>query len=156
MSIKLEDEIVKLLEDEKTIKALATLDENGDPYTVIKKTIYPYEDNKIIYLELLESSITGNNLLRSIWFNKNVSLSLENENGDSCQIKGKVIKSIIAGRVFQKYYRVIRQKLGDVDLSAVWVIEPMAATNETFSRLKEQEEVQRPYFKHLDRIAKNK
>lgn len=154
MPVKLGDEVKKLLEDPSAVKALATSDREGEPYVVIKETIYPYGEDKIIYLELLESSRTGNNLVRSIWFDKNVSLNLKGRDGESFQIKGRVVRSIIAGRSFQKYYKDIRGRLGDVDLSAVWVIEPLEVTDETYIRNKKQEEEQRPYFKHLDRIAK--
>jgi hypothetical protein len=154
MAVKLEKEILELLESKESVKALATLGSEGEPYVIFSDLIYPYEDGRIIYLELLESSNTNNNLVRSIWFNKGLSLNIKAKDGRSHQIKGKVAKSIVAGKVFKKYYKDVREKLGDVDLSAVWVIEPEGVTNETFKDRKLYEETRHPFFKHLDRIAK--
>ncbi|MFP3040483.1 hypothetical protein LQZ19_01565 [Treponema primitia] len=154
MSIKLDNEITQLLESNNTVKALATIGGHGEPYVIISDLIYPYEDGKIIFLELLESSNTNNNLVRSIWFDKEISLGIKAGNGRSHQIRGRIVKSVIAGKVFQKYYKSVREKLGDVDLSAVWVIEPQEISNETFEDRKKYEETYHPFFKHLDRIAK--
>lgn len=155
MAIELTKEIIDLLAEEDTTKVLATLDENGFPHVVVKQSLQPGEDGTILYLELLESSRTNKNLVRSIWYDRGVAVTLKGKDGRSWQIKGKPVKTHITGSLFQKHYTAVRQKLGDVDLAAVWVIEPEEIINETFAVRKDEEERKHPYFTHLDRLAKH-
>ena len=92
--------------------------------------------------------------MRSIWFDKKVSVSVSDKLGQSWQIKGKPVKTLITGPVFLYYYQDLRQRLGDVDLSAVWVIEPEEVINENILVRHTEEELLHPLFRHLDRIAK--
>jgi hypothetical protein len=154
MSIKINGEFFDLLEDKKTVKALATVNGEGEPYVIITDFLYPFGDDKIVYLELLETSVASNNLVRAIWFDKKVSVNVKSADERSFQIKGKVERSIVAGKLFQKYYEEVRTKFGDVDLSAVWVIEPEETENVTFSHRKQLQETEHPFFMHLDRIAR--
>jgi hypothetical protein len=154
MAIQLDNEVVELLSNMETVKVLATIGQDGVPHAVIKQTLHLGEDGNLIYLELLESSQTYKNLLRSIWFNRKVSVVLNGKEGQSYQIKGKPVKNIISGPIFQKHYTSIRERLGDVDLAAVWIIEPEEAMNQTYKVRKATEEASHPYFKHLDQLAK--
>lgn len=154
MAVQLGNEVIELLKDKETIKVLATTDEAGVPHVVIKQTIQLGDDENLFYLELLESSKTNKNLVRSIWFNRKVSVALQGKDKQSYQIIGRPVKAIISGPVFQKHYVAIREKLGDVDLATVWVIEPEEVSNQTFSIRRAQEEAAHPIFKHLDQLAK--
>lgn len=154
MAVQLEQEVIDLLKDQETVKLLATSDEKGVPHAVIKQSLHLGEDGNLVYLELLEASQTNKNLVRSIWFDRKVAVALKGKNGLSYQIKGKPVRAIISGPVFQKHYLSIRESLGDVDLATVWIIEPEEVINETYSVRKAHEESTRPYFKHLDRLAK--
>jgi len=133
---------------------LATLDADGFPHAVVKQSLQPGEDGAIIYLELLESSRTNKNLVRSLWFNQKVAISLKGKDGRSYQIKGAPVKAHITGPLFQEHYTAVREKLGDVDLAAVWVIEPEEIIDETFGTRKAEEEAAHPFFSHLDRLAR--
>jgi general stress protein 26 len=155
MVVQLANEVTELLKDDETVKVLATTNENGVPHVAIKQSIQLGEDGKIIYLELLESSKTNKNLVKSIWFNRKVAIALKGKEKESYQIIGRAVKAIISGPVFQKHYVDIREKLGDVDLATVWVIEPEEVSNQTFSVRKAQEEATHPIFKHLDRLNKS-
>lgn len=154
MAIQLAKEVIELLNDKETVKVLATTDEKGVPHAVIKQTFGVGEDGNLTYLELLESSQTNKNLVRSIWFNRKVAVTLKGKDGVSYQIKGKPVRAIISGLEFQKHYVSIRERLGDVDLASVWVIEPEEVINQSYQVRKAHEEATRPYFKHLDRLAK--
>jgi hypothetical protein len=90
----------------------------------------------------------------SIWFDQKVSISVSNNNGQSWQIKGKPVKTLITGPVFLHHYQDVRRLLGDVDLSAVWVIEPEEVINENISVRHAEEELAHPLFRHLDRLVK--
>ena len=154
MAVQLSDDIIELFADGETTKVLATLDADGFPHAVVKQSLQPAEDGLIIYLELLESSRTNKNLVRSLWFDQRVAIALRGKDGRSWQVKGKPVKTHITGPLFQKHYSAVREKLGDVDLAAVWVIEPEEVIEESFAVRKAEEERKHPFFTHLDRLAK--
>ncbi len=154
MAVQLTREVAQLLREPETVKALATVDENGNPQVVIKQTIHLAADGQIVYLELLESSRTNKNMIRSLWFDRKVAVVIKGKDGNSYQILGRPVRAIITGPVFEKYYTEVRQKLGDVDLATVWKIKPESIINESFPVRKTQEEERHPIFTHLDRIAR--
>lgn len=154
MSIKLQDKIIKLINDRDTIKVLSTVDKNNVPHTTFKKFLKADDDGNIIYLELIESSITNNNMVNSIWFKKKVSITIKSKDNESYQIKGIPVKAHISGQVFKKYYKLVKENIEDGDLSTVWVIKPEELRNETYRYRKKQEEEKHPLLIHLDRLTK--
>ncbi len=151
MGIRWSDELVALVRDEQTVKVLATVDADGTPHAVVKQSLTVSDDGMLVHHELLESSRTNKNLLRAVWFGGRVSVTLRR--GEmSWQVKGRPVHAHVAGPVFQREYVRIRERLGDVDLAAVWVIEPDEAVDQSLTRRKEQEEAAHPHFLHLDRI----
>jgi predicted pyridoxine 5'-phosphate oxidase superfamily flavin-nucleotide-binding protein len=154
MPIQLSQEVVSLINDKGAFKALATVDESGTPNVVQNDSIYVAENGNIHYLELLETSRTNHNLVRAIWFDRKVSIVVSGADQKSFQIKGKAIEVHITGPLYEKHYVEIRQRLGDVDLSGVWVIQPEEVIDENFTNRKNEEETKRPFFRHLDRLAK--
>lgn len=155
MAIKLDEKVREILNDPYSIKMLATVDKDGNPHIVVKKSIHVNEDGYIEYLELIESSQTNKNMVHSIWFSKTVAVNVQSGN-ISYQIKGIPHRAIIAGQQFEKEYDRIRKKLGDVDLSAVWLIEPTEVIEESFEKRRKEEEEAHPILKHLDRLVVNK
>jgi hypothetical protein len=154
MATKIDQNIIELFGQEDTTKVLATVDELGYPHAAAIPFLYTDEDGNLLYLELVESSPTQKNLVRSIWFGKKVTLSVSNKAGQSWQIKGQPIKTLITGPVFLHHYRAVRERLGDVDLSAVWVIEPEEVINENILVRHAEEALAHPAYRHLDRLAK--
>jgi hypothetical protein len=154
MATKLNKEIIALFGSDDSTKVLATVNELGSPHAATKPFIRVDDDGNLLYLELVESSRTQKNLVRSIWFDQKVSISVSDNSGQSWQIKGKPVKTLITGPVFLHYYRDVRQRLGDVDLSAVWVIEPEEVINENILVRYSEEEQAHPLFRHLDRLVK--
>ncbi len=154
MAITINEELVAMLGKADTIKLLVTTDENGAPHAVVKNSLRLDEENHLIYLELLESSHTNKNMVRSIWFNRQITVAVVGANGGSFQIKGKPLKAIVSGPLFRKYYEQTQGENADFDLAAVWVIEPQEIADQSFSVRRQQEDTRRPYFKHLDRLAK--
>jgi predicted pyridoxine 5'-phosphate oxidase superfamily flavin-nucleotide-binding protein len=154
MAAKLNKEIIALFGSDDSTKVLATVNEQGEPHAVAKPFIRVDEEGNLLYLELVESSRTQKNLVRSIWFDQKVSVSVSNRKGQSWQIKGKPVRTLITGPVFLQHYRDVRRRLGDVDLSAVWVIEPDEVINENSAVRQAEEEQAHPLFRHLDRLAK--
>jgi len=154
MAALLNKEIRDLLADPASVKVLATVDEAGLPHAVVRQSLQVGDDGNLFYTELLESSRTNKNLVRSIWSDKQVSIAILGAKGQSYQIKGIPVKTHITGPLFQKHYTNVRRKLGDVDLAAVWIIEPLEVIDENFHVLKAEEEKNHPFLKHLDRLAR--
>lgn len=154
MAVQLTEELVRLFNEQETVKILSTVDQDGNPHATVKQTLSIDEDGNLFYLELLESSRTNQNLVRSIWFNRKVTVIIKGKAGESYQIKGTPVRNIITGPIFQKHYIEIRERLGNVDLAAVWVIRPEEIINQTYQARRETEETNHPYFTHLDRLAK--
>lgn len=154
MSFKLEELVVALINAKDSVKVLATTDKKGVPHVVVKDSISVNEKDELIYLELIESSKTNENLVSSIWFKRRVAVNVTGSDGTSFQIKGTPVKCIISGPVFEHYYIAAKERYKEADLSAVWVIEPEEARNETYAFRREEEEKQHPLLIHLDRLAK--
>lgn len=154
MATKLNKKIIALLGSDESTKVLATVNEQGYPHAAAKPYILVDDDGNLLYLELVESSLTQKNLVRSIWFDQKVSISVSDKKGQSWQIKGKPVKTLITGPVFLYHYRDVRRRLGDVGLSAVWVIEPEEVINENILVRHAEEELAHPVFRHLDRLVK--
>lgn len=154
MAAKLNNEVVDLLKRDDSIKVLATVGEQGHPHAAAKPFFRVDDDGNLLYLELVESSRTQKNLVRSIWFDQKVSVSVSDNKGHSWQIKGKPVKTHITGPLFLEHYREVRRQLGNVDLSAVWVIEPEEVINENIFARQAEEERAHPLFTHLDRLAR--
>lgn len=154
MSAILSTEVIDLLNDPDTIKVLATVDTEGRPHADIKKSLHTEDDGTLHLLEILETSTTGRNLLSSLWFDKKVAIALHGKDGRSVQIKGRPLKCHISGPLFQHHYVKVRERLGDVDLAAVWVIAPEEVNEKNFAQRKAQQDAERPHLIHLDRLVK--
>lgn len=154
MSIIIEERVKQIINSKDTVKVLATTDREGVPHVVAKGSIALREDGKLEVLELIESSQTNKNLTASIWFNQTVALNFISKERESFQIKGKVERVIISGKEFEKRYVEVRDKLGDIDLSGIWIIVPESIREETFLKRFKEEEEKHPEITHLDRIAK--
>ncbi len=154
LSIKLENKIIKLINDEDTVKVLSTVDKDNIPHSTFKNFLNVDNNGNILYMELIESSMTNSNMVNSIWFKKKVSITVKSKDNESYQIKGIPVKAYISGHIFRKYYEIIRERIEDGDLSTVWIIEPEEVRNETYSYRKKSEEKKHPLLIHLDRLAK--
>jgi hypothetical protein len=154
MGTTLTQEVIDLLAASGTSKVLATTDEKGFPHAVAGVPLRVDEQGRLLYLEYFESSVTNKNLTRSIWFDGNVAIALSNSAGQAFQIKGRPVKNHITGALFLKYYREAGTEKGNVNLAAVWEIEPVEVTNESEVLRRELESKTRPFFSHLDRISR--
>jgi predicted pyridoxine 5'-phosphate oxidase superfamily flavin-nucleotide-binding protein len=148
------EEISALLDREDTLKVLTTVDEQGVPHTVPKGSLRLGKDGDLILLELVESSRTNRNLIRSLWYDRTVSILLVGSNKDAYQIRGLPVKTYVSGPIYQKEYDAVRERLGDVDLAAVWIIRPHEVLNQSPSIRQKEERELHPLFAHLDRLVK--
>jgi monomeric isocitrate dehydrogenase len=148
-------EILKLLNDDKNIKILVNIDDEGLPHPAVKDSLR-FENDDIIYTEFIESSKTNRYLTKSLWFEKKASILLLTEDKRSFKIVVKPVRAIVNGKIFQRYYEETQKKFGDFDLSTVWILKPIEITEQTLRKRVAEESVKRPYFLHLDRIAKHR
>ena len=154
MSVTINEDTIRLLRDPATVRVLATSDPQGVPNAAFKGSINVDAEGRLYLLELLETSRSNRNLVHSIWFGRKVSVALRGAQGESVEIVGTPARCIVAGSMFEHYYRQVRERLGDVDLAAVWYITPLEIRDERFQVRYAQETAAHPLVLHLDRIAK--
>ncbi len=145
--------IAELLKKPGTIGTLATLDEQGAPHAVPSPFLSQDDQGRLVHLELLETSTSHRNLLRSIWFDQAVSVTLTALDGSVLVVSGVPRKAHVSGPLFSDYYQQVRSRLEDADLAAVWLIEPRKVRDETYATRKTREEALHPFHTHLDRLA---
>jgi hypothetical protein len=154
---KLPKELVDLINDSESIKVISTADEDGNPHTAFKDSLTVLEDGNIAFGEEFEGSQTNVNLVRSLWFNKDVELTVRDKSGTTFQIIGKPYRYAHAGPLFKKFYLAEREKRGpDSELAGVWIITPEEVRNETYEIRKKQEDERHPFFRHFDRSSVRK
>jgi len=154
---KLPKEVVDLISDSESIKVITTSDEDGNPHTAFKDNLTVLDDGNLAFGEEFEGSQTNVNLVRSIWFNKNVELTVRDRHGTTFQIKGKPYRYAHAGPLFKKFYLAEREKRGlDSELAGVWIITPEEVRNETYDVRKKEEDERHPFFRHFDRASVRK
>jgi len=152
MAIPFTPEFIETFNDRATSKALATVDGEGVPHVVFKGSLHIDEAGKIVLLELSEYSETNRNLVRAIWFKRKVAINARTPDNRSFHLVGTPERAIISGPVFEKHYVALRERLGDVDLSTVWVIAPEALEEKGKAAALKANEGRLPLI-HLDRIA---
>lgn len=153
MAISLERDLVQLLNDRSSVKVLATVDEDGTPRVVVKGSLHVDDDGNVVLLEGSEYSQTQRNLVRAIWFDRRVAINVKGADGRSFHVVGRPRRAVVSGPVFERHYLELRARLGDVDLSTVWIIEP-ERVEEKGRPARERAEADRLPLLHLDRIAR--
>jgi hypothetical protein len=144
-------EILKLLNDEESVKILVTVDEQGLPHPVVKSSLR-YADGAIVYLEYLESSRTNRYMTRSLWYGKEVVVLMTRPGEKSFLVIARPVRALVCGKEFQRHYEEAWRK--NLDLSTVWILEPVRVSDQSLSVRLAEETARRPYFTHLDRLAK--
>ena len=152
MSVQLFPELLEVLAQPGTHKVIATLDEGGSPYAVPSPFLHARPDGLLVHFELLETSATNHNLLRGLWFDRKLAVTLVGAEGQTFVIKAVPAKTEISGQAFSRAFEAVRSVLGDADLAAVWLLRPLAVVDETYTRRKLDEEERHPFSIHLDRL----
>lgn len=154
MSKIISEEIKEAFRDPSTIKILASISREGIPHAVAKGSLSLTEDGQIKYLELLESSTSNRNLIYSLWFEKQVAVTLITKDFRSYQIKGIPVRTLVSGSEFEENYKKAQERNPENDLAAVYFIEPEEVIVESYAVRKAQEEQKHPLYIHIDRLAK--
>jgi hypothetical protein len=154
---KLPKEVLDLIRDSESVKVLATTDEEGNPHIAFKESLTVLDNGKLAFGEEFEGSQTNVNMVRSIWFNGNVELTVRDGHGTTFQIQGKPYRYVHAGPLFKKFYLAERERRGpDSELAGVWIITPEDVKNETYEVRKKEEDEKHPFFRHFDRESVRK
>jgi hypothetical protein len=151
---KMGNEILNLLNNTDTVKILVTVDDGGTPHPAVKDSMRG-EGDTITYMEFLESSRTNRYMTKSLWFNRTVSILVLPPGGQSWEITAMPVRAIVNGKIFQRYYEEVQKKYDCLDLATVWVLRPLEIREGTLEQRVKEESQNRPYFLHLDRLAKN-
>jgi len=136
-----------------TIKALATCNANGDPHITFSNHIHFAADGRLVYLEFEEFSLTNRNLVHSLWFNHAIAVHFQTERGVSYEVKGLPWKCLIAGPLYEQYYRDSLSLQEDRGLAALWLITPVSFSEETPLTRSARDEAGRIPLIHLDRLV---
>ena len=152
MAIQLKHQLQEIINSKSTIAALATVDKAGIPHVTYKGSFHINEKGQIVFWEVIETSVTNKNLTYSIWFDRTVAINFLSEKKESYLITAKVKKAIISGSEFKKAYQIVREHFGDIDLSTIWVLEPIDVRDETIQKRRVQEEEKHPLLCHVDRF----
>lgn len=154
---KLPKEAAEIIRDPGSIKVLTTVDEEGNPHAAFRDDLTVLDDGNLAFGEVFEGSQTNVNLVRNIWFDKNVELTVRDGKGTTFQIIGKPYRFTHAGPLFRKFYLAERERRGaDSELAGVWIIVPERIRNETYEVRKEEEDEKHPFFRHFDRASVRK
>lgn len=155
MSVQLSEQIVNLIQDEKTIKVVASVGKSGVVDAAIKQSLRINENGDVEFLEILESSDTNRNMIHSLWFEHNISILLFGKNRESYELRGIPVRSIIEGAYFEKEYRRVQKKFrGECDLAAIWVVKVTEIRDKNLKARVQKEQEDYPIIAHLDRLAK--
>lgn len=147
------EEIENYIKQPTTLKSIATVSREGIPHVAYKGSLH-IEEGKFVFYDMIQSSQTNKNLVHAIWYEKQVAINILTEDKRSFLIIGNPIKSVTAGKYFEKIYVELQEKRGkETDLNAIWYIQPISIREESYLKRKEEEETKYPYIKHLDRIV---
>ncbi len=153
MGVKINAELQKILSDEGTIKLLSTLTPEGEVHATVKQSIFADADGNIVYLEFFEKSQTNINMVNSIWFDKNISITAVTADKKSWFIKGKPIRTRVFGKEYEAFYRKAEERNPDNDLVAVYYIQPLEIYEQTYQVQQAQHKEKFPLYVHLDKYA---
>ncbi len=154
MSTVLHPSLRELLGDQQAFRVLVTCGPSEEPHAVVAPVLEVDAAGRILYLEPLEASRTQRDLVGSLWFDLPIAFVVVGRDGTTWRIGGRVRKSHVAGPLFRERYERLNREQPGSDLAAVWEIEPQEISDETPATLRKRQDAERPFFKHLDRIAR--
>lgn len=147
--------VVELLRSPETTKILTTVDDSGIPHTVFKDSLTALDDGTIAYAEMLESSQSNRNMVKSIWFGRKVNVTVSGKDRRSYQICCRPVRCVTGGSLFKDFLKQVKNTLGaEGDLQAVWVLAPENVRDESLQVRVREEEEKRPFLnKRLGRFT---
>jgi len=154
VTVSLEPLLRAQLASPHATRVLATTGPHGDPHAVLAPALEVDDAGRLLYLEPLEASRTQRDLVASIWFDRPVAVVVGDRDGTTWRIRGRVRKAHVAGPLFRDRYERLRAERPGADLAAVWEIEPLEVSDESYATLRARQDTERPFFKHLDQLTR--
>ena len=142
---RLPEEVMSLLNDPKSIKVVATRDEEGVPHVVFKGSLRAVDDKTIGFVELIDGSRTMRNILKLMNLDigkKIISVNVLNpENGVSYQIKGEPVRLEVIWPPWDEFLDMIWKWDREANPVGVWLIKVREVLNQTYKvRLEEEDQ----------------
>jgi hypothetical protein len=138
--------------DSGSLKIVSTLNENGTIHSTPKGTLTVNASGQLEYTEVLESSSSYKNVVRSLWFDKKVTVLVIGIDRRAYEITGNIKRILTAGRYFENTYNAFLEKRGH-GIAAVVQINVESIIDLDISKGIERQEREHFFFTHLDRLA---
>ncbi|MCL1967157.1 MAG: hypothetical protein FWF67_04680 [Fibromonadales bacterium] len=141
-----------IVADSGSLKIVSTLNENGTIHSAPKGSLKVNEAGQLEYVEVLESSSSYKNVVRSLWFDKKVTVLVIGVDKRSYEITGNIKRILTSGRHFENAYKAILEKRG-FGIAAVIQIDVESVADLDISKGIERQKREHFFFTHLDRLA---
>jgi len=145
-------QVQDIVADSGSLKIVSTLNENGTIHSAPKGTLKVNASWQLEYIEVLESSSSYKNVVRSLWFDKKVTVLVIGTDKRSYEIIGNIKRILTAGRHFEDAYKAFLEKRGH-GIAAVIQIDVESITDLDISKGIERQEREHFFFTHLDRFT---
>ena len=149
----MDTQLIELIRDSRTVKTIATTDFHGIPHVAPDPWLHLTEQSEFVHLELHLASISSRNFINSLWFNREVAISISGLHRQHWHVTGIPVKAHVCGPIFRQFYVQVRRELGDVDLAAVYIIKPIEVRDESVLNRQITEDSEHPFYRHLDRLT---
>ena len=110
-------------------------------------------DGFLVYPEGFESSQINKNLVRSLWFDRRISVLVLDPELGPLELRGIPRRAIISGPRFEQAYRAAQNAHPDADLSTLWLIEVQEVISRSRESRQRDQDSCHPIVAHLDRFA---
>jgi hypothetical protein len=134
------------------VKVVSTLNENGTIHSAPKGTLTVNAAGQLEYLEVLESSASYKNTVRSLWFDKKVTVLIVGSDRKAFEIVGTVKRILVAGQQYEDAYNAFLERKG-FGIAAIIQIDIDSVTDLDISIGIERQKREHFFFTHLDRLA---
>jgi len=145
-------QVKNIVADSGSLKIVSTLNENGSIHSAPKGSLKVNAAGQLEYVEVLESSSSYKNVVRSLWFDKKVTVLVIGAEKRSYEITGNIKRILTSGRYFENSYNAILEKIGH-GIAAVIQIDIESVNDFDISKRIERQEREHFFFTHLDRLA---
>jgi hypothetical protein len=125
----LDPKLIELLESPDSVKIIGTLDADGAPCLAVNASITSLNGVTIVLSEQLETSRSNRNLVRSVWYDKPVTILALNASS-AFEIRAEAYRCLAVGDIYSLMLTRTRALCGpDADIAAAWELIPKICRN---------------------------
>jgi hypothetical protein len=145
--------LIELLESPDSVKIIGTIDANGAPCLAANGALTSLNGVTLILGERVETSPSNKNLVRSIWYDKPVTILVLNAS-TACEIRAETYRCLAVGDIFDVMLARVRETHGpDADIAVAWELIPKTCRDVSDDTLIAEHRSFHPYDGHLDRSS---